>query len=135
MVRLAISPHSRLEVSRTELRRSGTSFTYHTVAEMRRRFPNRPLIFIIGADTIPELPTWHRYRELLQMIRFVAVSRPGYARVVANGIEKRLTVLRVKGLRASSTAIRKAIARGSRSPGLPPTVAAFIRRHGLYQEN
>ena len=34
--------------------------------------------FIIGADMIEYLPKWYRIDELLELVHFVGVKRPGY---------------------------------------------------------
>lgn len=136
MVKLAVKTYKRFAVSSIEMRRPGLSFTYDTVQAMRRRFPRRTLYFLIGADTIVELKTWYRYRALLKQIQFVVVSRPGYALQPLHGFRKRFTPLPVRGLKASSTEVRARLARGQRSvPELPPRVAAYIRRQGLYRSH
>ena len=40
--------------------------------------PTNEFYFIIGADMIEYLPNWHRIDELVDMVNFVGVKRPGY---------------------------------------------------------
>lgn len=84
------SPHDRLtmtraaaaeqglEVSPIELERIGPSYTIDTVRELQRLHPDDTFFFIIGGDTLGELPTWREAARLLGEVRFVVVNRPGY---------------------------------------------------------
>jgi len=134
MVRLAVGCRRRFAVSPLEMKRHGPSFTFDTVRAMRRRFPLADIYFIIGTDTIRELRTWHRYRDLLGEVRFAAVARPGYPFSRRLGpIEKRLILLPTGGLNVSSTALRSQLARGRFPSALPRPVRDYIRRRGLYR--
>lgn len=132
MTRLLAGGHPGLTVSRMELRRRGPSFTVTTLRALRRR--HRDLVFIIGADTVPELPTWHRWREVLGLARIAAVTRPGHRLRPLRGFESRFTLVPVRGLAISSSRLRATLARG-RNPGpaLPRPILRYIRRRGLYR--
>jgi len=141
MVRLLIKGRPGLAVQDLELRRSGPSYTLDTVRAMRRRFPGRTLYWIVGADTVREIPTWHRWRTLLRLIRFIVVSRPGYSLTPLRGHASRFLPLPIRGTKASASRLRGRFARerSQRTPirtagpaPLPRAIAAYIRRHGLY---
>jgi len=134
MVSLALRPFPRFSVSRVETDRRGVSYTVETARLLRRRHPGRELFFLIGADTADHLRTWKRYRELLRLVHFAVITRPG---VALRGLPRggRFTILRTRGLPFSSRAIRRRLARGTTAaPGLPPAVARYIRARGLYRE-
>jgi len=133
MVKLAVGRHPGLAVSAIEMRRPGPSYTIDTVRAFRRRFPGRPLYFLVGADTVRDIPHWHRWRDLIRTVRFVAVSRPGFRLAPLHGYAGRFLLLACRGYRASSAGLRARLARGGRAPELPPKVAAYIRRHRLYR--
>lgn len=40
--------------------------------------PNTAFYFIIGGDMIDQLDTWHRIDELVELITFIGVNRPGW---------------------------------------------------------
>jgi len=50
MTELATEPYHYFEVTDIELQRSGVSYTYDTVMELKARYPEYELYFIIGAD-------------------------------------------------------------------------------------
>src|SRR5204862_4441289 len=39
---------------------------------------NRRLFFLIGADSLSEITTWHEWQRLLRMCDLIVVTRPGY---------------------------------------------------------
>ena len=62
-----------------ELRRQGLSYTYHTVEALRARYPDQPLLLMIGADAFAQLHTWHRWQALLSLAHLLVCARPGAA--------------------------------------------------------
>ena len=78
MTELAVADNPHFMVSDMELRRSGVSYTIDTIRELHRLYPDNSLHFIIGADSVAQLHTWHNIEEMLELARFVAVWRPGY---------------------------------------------------------
>lgn len=78
MVELAVAGNPAFEARDLELRREGPSYSLDTVRELRAaRGEAWDLYFVIGADTLPELATWHRVAELAELCKFVVFSRPG----------------------------------------------------------
>ena len=59
MTELAVEGCHYFEVSDVELKRSGISYTYDTVLELKKQYPGYELYFIVGADSVPQLSTWH----------------------------------------------------------------------------
>lgn len=79
MARLAVADDPFFTVSDVEVRRSGPSFTVWTVEQYRRELgPQVPLYWIIGADSLPELHSWFRIAELVELCDIVTAVRPGY---------------------------------------------------------
>lgn len=77
MVRLALEGYNNFTASDMELKREGKSYTFDTVAELKKEYPHAQLYLIIGADMLHSLMNWHRPLELLQSVEIIAVSRPG----------------------------------------------------------
>ena len=89
MLQLAIAGEGGLRVDRRELRRSGPSWTLDTLLDVRAEVGLRqPLIWLVGSDSLVQLHTWHRWRELLDHAHILAVQRPGSA-VDAEWIKRR----------------------------------------------
>ncbi|GAB3090845.1 nicotinate-nucleotide adenylyltransferase [Lysobacter terrae] len=160
MLDLATAGEAGLKVDRRELQREGPSYTVDTLMELRAQFGGAlPIAWLVGGDSLNQLHTWHRWRELFAHAHILAVQRPGAhidpeslartAPEVAAEVSSRwrtlaelaeapaggLAVLPLQELRPeSSTELRRRIAAGD--PGwrdwLPPSVAGFIDRHRLY---
>ena len=79
MVKLAIEGEPLFTASEIEIQRSGPSYTIHTVESYRASLPpETPLYWIVGGDSLPELGTWFRARDLVDLCTIVTAVRPGY---------------------------------------------------------
>ena len=79
MVSLAIRDFPRFTVDDREMHRKPPSYTYDTVKSLMADFPGRRYCFIIGVDALAGLESWYRWRDLLGMIHFVVMGRPGWS--------------------------------------------------------
>lgn len=78
LLALAIEGERGLQMDLRELHRAGPSYTFDTLAELRAQAsPSAPLAWLVGADSLLQLHTWHRWRELFDLAHIVAVPRPG----------------------------------------------------------
>ena len=140
MLRLAIRDEPRFKALDIEFHRPGKSYTLDTVRDLRVLHPGTGFVFIIGADTLPELPPWHRPLELLSLIRIVSLARPGFAPDPASihlpppWPGKLLADLRTgRPLDVSSRDLRAKIAAGQSVPLVPEPVMRYIQEHNLYR--
>lgn len=141
LLELACAGDPRLRPDPVELERDGVSYSYDTALALHARLPGAALHYVIGADTLADLPTWWRIRELAALVTFCPVTRPGWPLDVtplADAIAPRDVarirehVVAVEPHPASSTAIRAALAAGRRPDGLADAVYARILARGLY---
>ena len=75
MLEFALSGCSYFHVNRMELQRSGTSYTVETLREIHRDNPEDSLYFLIGGDSLRDLPDWREPEEIAQLATIVAVNR------------------------------------------------------------
>lgn len=142
MVELAIADNPFFRVCDFELHQTGPSYSITTVQHLLTTLgPETELFFIIGADAIVQITTWMRWRELLALCRFIAMTRPGYPLADLAQIAPELGSLRqqvqpieVPGLAISSTEIRLRLQRGwSIKYLVPVAVEQYISQHQLYR--
>lgn len=140
MLRLAIAGEPRFEALDVEFNRPGKSYTLDTVRALQALHPADAFAFIVGADTLPELPTWHRPLELLPLVRIVSLARPGFVpdaaaiRLPPPWPERLLADLRTgEPLDVSSREIRAKIAAGQPVSLVPDSVLRYIEEHNLYR--
>jgi nicotinate-nucleotide adenylyltransferase len=130
MAELAAEGDPRFAVSRLE-EGAGRSYSIDTVRKVRANLHDGDeLYFLIGADAFAEIETWHRWRELIQSVAFIVVSRPGHQYRIPEGA--RVERLETVDLPVSSSEIRAELASGKRPEEIPEAVLEYIYRHGLY---
>ncbi|WP_318615111.1 nicotinate-nucleotide adenylyltransferase [Sporosarcina sp. YIM B06819] len=129
MAELAAADIDGLVVSSFEVERGGISYTYDTIEQLKTLEPDNDFYFIIGGDMIDLLPEWHRIDELVKLIHFVGVGRPGTIGVT----DYPIVLVNIPQIDLSSTLIRQRFAsQGTVQLLIPPAVEAFIREEGLY---
>jgi nicotinate-nucleotide adenylyltransferase len=137
MCRLAVAGRDGFGVDDLEMQRIGPSYTIDTVRELRRRGFQR-LGWLIGADWLPKLPTWHRWNELKQEVQFVIARRPGFEidfdKLPADVQSLCDRVVEAPLIDISSTDIRQRVRLGQPISGLVhPEVERYIYDHRLYR--
>ncbi len=142
MVRLAIASNPRFEASSIELGRPGPSYSVDTLRQLRQnQRDGTDVFFIMGADSLKELPSWHDPAGLIASCRLVVVSRPGSPAVDSShldnlylGAKGRVTMLEVPGLDIASSDLRARVAMGRTIRYQSPNeVIAYIESNGLYR--
>ena len=130
MVELAAQSDPRFAASRLEEGQT-KSYSILTIERVRGEIdPKAELFFLIGADAFREIETWFRWRDVLERVEFIVLSRPGYTFDIPKGA--RVHRLETLSLDVSSTVIRRRLAAGETPPELPQAVLAYIRANALY---
>ena len=154
MLERAVAGRTGLDVSSVELERGGTSYTFDTLVELSNAQPSVRWFFLMGADALAGLETWHRARELVARFDLVVCDRPDAAfdperlpewireRLVSHDPDvapidpgPRIHRLELPPRDVSSRDIRHRLAEGEPIDSLvPPAVDRYIRAEGLYVE-
>jgi nicotinate-nucleotide adenylyltransferase len=126
MLRLATDGEKRYAIEERELADSATGYTVDTLRELKAGSDD--LYLIMGADQYSKLGSWHRPEEVQRLARLAVFARPGFALR-----EKDVSLVPMEPLAISASDIRSRVARGEDIGALvPPAVANYIRREGLY---
>lgn len=129
MVELLIAPYEEFTVETIELERGGISYTYDTMVALVEREPETKFFFIIGGDMIDSLHSWYNIDELVKLVQFVGIKRPG----TKSQSPYPVWMIEAPEINLSSTFIRDRIASGGTLRFLiPDEVEAYIRKEGLY---
>lgn len=132
MLKLAIADNPLFDIEQAELQRKGKSYTYDTMKALIAQNPDTDYYFIIGGDMVEYLPKWYKIDELVEMVQFVGVKRPGYT------IDTPYPIIWLDApmMDLSSSLIRKKIAQGCSIRYLvPEAVRIYILEKGLYLES
>nr|WP_312276825.1 nicotinate (nicotinamide) nucleotide adenylyltransferase [Moraxella sp. CTOTU46711] len=76
MLRLAIHDVPFLSIDETELQCQPPVYSFHTLSEFKKRYPNDLLIFVLGQDSVEQLDKWYRGFELLSLTNLWVLPRP-----------------------------------------------------------
>jgi nicotinate-nucleotide adenylyltransferase len=157
MIEAAIADNPTFRASDMEARRSGKSFSVDTLEILQQRDPSGERYFIVGLDSFRDIASWKEFTRLFELAHLVVTARPGVelpdpltALPVAvqndfcyDSQPKKLRhrsgnavlFLEETRLDISSTLIRCKVAAGESIRYLvPPSVAAYIHDHRLYQD-
>jgi nicotinate-nucleotide adenylyltransferase len=136
MLRAAVAGDGRFEISEVELKRGGVSYTIDTVRHFRVLFPDDQLYWIIGADQLPRMNLWKDAAELVRMIEFIFLERPGHPAKEAPEIAGlRLHSCAGHLIEISSSEIRDRSRRGLSLRYLcPQGVISHIEARSLYRK-
>jgi nicotinate-nucleotide adenylyltransferase len=141
MVRLATVEDPGFEISRVDIDRPGPHYAVDTMGILAQQFPGAELFYLIGGDSLHDLPTWHQPRQFLQACGGLGVMRrPGDSinldalESVLPGVSTRVHFITTPLLEISSTDIRERIASGHPFRYyLTPAVYQYILKTKLYQ--
>ncbi|MGC8938187.1 MAG: nicotinate-nucleotide adenylyltransferase [Thermodesulfovibrio sp.] len=150
MTELAVKDNPFFEVSDFETKQKKPSYTINTLTHLKRLYQKDTLFFIMGIDAFLELKSWYRYEELLRMVDFIIMSRPGFDNLqnyefiedeeaencfkIKNS-DKRAFFISVSPFWISSTQIRKMIQNEKSIRYLvPEEVRKYIEDNKLYRE-
>ena len=140
MVRIAIAGHPAFEVSDLETRRPGPHYSVETLEEVHRERPDDALFFLIGADSLADLPSWREPGRIAQMAAIVVVNRPGLEEVDPTRLPDfgpgahPMVAVTIPPVGIASSDLRRRLAEGrSIRYMVPRGVEAYIEAHGLYR--
>ena len=143
MTRLAVRNLDGFEVSDIEVERSGMTYAFDTLQQLREKYPDYGFYYIIGADTLEDLYSWYRIEDVARMTKFLVVGRNGItsdqlhiaALRAREDFGAQLIDAQYVGPDISSTEIRQRARQGLSLKGYTTNeVEAFIYRNELYKE-
>jgi nicotinate-nucleotide adenylyltransferase len=141
MLHAALQDDPRFEISRVEMDRPGPHYAADTVGLLAGQLPKARLVYLIGGDSLHDLPSWHEPGRFLEGIyRLGVMRRPGDSIDLARledklpGIGGKIRFIEAPLLEISSSQIRERVAagRGYRYY-LPPRVYQVVKRENLYR--
>lgn len=106
MTQLAIADNPFFEISDFEVTKKGKSYTIDTLRHFQKMYSkDTRLFFIIGEDSLAQLPRWKYIDDILKIADFIVVNRPGHTkdesdvphfRVVMPGIDISSSFIRLR---------------------------------------
>lgn len=156
MLELACEDEPALYVEPLELSLPAPSYTVKTLQHLRRTLGNEPLFFLLGEDSLYNLPSWYHWQSLTDYCHIVVMRRPASPGEPDETlrewlIERQCTQLETfyhqpaglvyytdsQDYAVSSTQLRDALTAGQTTDRvvtdwLSPAVLHYIKQHKLY---
>lgn len=135
---LAFAGLDRVVVDPRETLRSGATYTFDTLSELRAEFPAAQLFLVLGEDQARVFTTWHRWEAIVKLAIICVAARAdesgasgGFS--TESGPTTPFQRLELPLLSVSATDIRQRVAsHKSVSPLVFDSVARYIEQHHLY---
>ena len=139
MVRRAIADNPHFKLCTLEVERPGPSYTVDTLTMLRKQLGSEAsLFFILGRDTLAELPLWKEPKKVVQLCRLVFPPRLGskdlkHLEAAIPGLLDKVIQLDMPVIGISSAEIRQRIAQGLTIRYLVPAgVEKYITEQKVY---
>ena len=141
MAELATADVNYALVSRVDADRPGPHYTVDMVKLLlEQEGGETDFYFLMGMDSLRDLPTWHEASWLVEHVRLVALSRHdvqldwAHLEAALPGVRRRVIILDMPELELASHVLQARIRQGQPiRHQVPRAVEAYIQKHGLYR--
>jgi nicotinate-nucleotide adenylyltransferase len=114
LVQAALADNPVFEISRVDVDRPGPHYAVDTVRLLHDQLPGEELFYLMGGDSLHDLPTWYQPQELVRLCaQFAVMHRPTDAidlqtlEVLLPGIGAKVHFIEAPLLEISSSDIRE----------------------------
>ena len=144
MINISLKDYDNMESSDIELHREGKSYTFETLLELKKLYPNDELYLITGADMFLTLDKWREPETIFKTANIIGVPRvksdfekmEEYAENVIKPMGAKVFMLSQTVFdTASSTYVRENIEDYQKIKDMiTPEVYSYITEKGLYRK-
>jgi nicotinate-nucleotide adenylyltransferase len=141
MVEAAIGGHDIFGLSRIEIDRPGPHYAVDTMQLLAKDHAGKNLVYLIGGDSLRDLPEWNRPQEFIDACAAIGVMRRPRTRIDLDdlaqalpGLSAKLEFVDAPLLEISSSEIRERIRDGGHYRFyVSGAVYEIIQKRGLYK--
>lgn len=140
MLERAIADNDHFHISRVDIDRPGPHYSVDTVRLIAESYPDAELYFVMGGDSLRDLPTWYHPAEFIQLCKLAVMRRPDETvqpdmhEHILPGLAQRVVMIDAPLVGISSTMIADRIGqRLSARYLVPDPVLAYILECRLYE--
>ncbi len=140
MIALAIAGNLRFALSRVDVDRPGPHYTVDMIRILQAQQPDTEFYFVLGGDSLHDMPRWYHPRELIGLCKLAVMARPGGEVIpdldadILPGLRDRVVVIDSPMLGFSSTEVADRLEAGKSVRYLvPDAVLSYIQTHRLYE--
>jgi len=139
MLEIAIQRRPEFSIDLVDIERAGPSYTKETLALLTGKFPEDQLVFLMGEDSLQDLPTWNSPERILSLAEIGVGARPGVDVDLKRlfsllpSARGRVSVVEIPLIGISSRDIRRRVQEGeSISYQVTEGVERYIVENGLF---
>jgi len=135
MLELAIGGMPLFSVDSIEIDRDEPSYTVHTLATFKERYPKAALYLILGSDSFNGIDSWFDYEKIFDLALLAVAARPGDEELRIDLLHRVPVITCRNGnfVDVSSSFVRRRVKEGLGIDAfVPETVARYIKDKGLY---
>lgn len=141
MVAIAIQGNPAFQLSRVDIDRPSPHYAIDTVNILKQEYPGAEMYYLMGGDSLHDLPTWNRPQDFIKTCDGIGVMRRHADQVdleslekVLPGISRKVKIVEAPILEISSQQIRQRIVEGmGYRYYLRDAVYQAITEMGIYQ--
>lgn len=75
----ALKDNPAFQISKVDIDRPAPHYTYETLRILKQIYPDRDIVFLMGGDSLIDLPKWKNPQEILAVCsEIVVMHRPGF---------------------------------------------------------
>jgi nicotinate-nucleotide adenylyltransferase len=141
MLERVVQNDNRFGISRADVDRPGPHYSLDMVQIIQRQYPDAELYFVMGGDSLRDLPRWHQPAAFIRLCRLAVMRRPGDAvqpdmhEAILPGLAERVVIIEAPLIGISSTEIADRLSQGHSVRYLvPPAVWDYIVENNLYEK-
>jgi len=141
LLEAALVDNSKFEISRVDIDRAAPHYTFETLRILGERYPADDIVFLMGDDSLRDLPQWEKPEELLSNCKEIGVMRRPGAEInmpevehLIPGLSSKVKWVEAPLLEISGRLIRKRLRLGEPVRYfLPDEVYRIIKAKNLYR--
>jgi len=142
LLEVALGDNPDFKISRIDIERPGPHYAFESMQQLREKFPQSHLVYLIGGDSLRDLPRWQNPLELIRFSDQIGVmDRPGESAALDKlesqlpGLGAKLVWIESPLIEISGKMIRQRLKTGGPVKYfLPDTVYRKIKEKGLYRD-
>jgi nicotinate-nucleotide adenylyltransferase len=140
MLKIAVTGNPRFEISFVDIWRQPPYYARDTIYKLRERYADDHLFFLMGSDSLINLPGWYHPQELVGACDGLGVMIRPEAQIdeirleeIIPGLFQKVKFISAPLIEISSSDIRRRIAQGEPFRYyLHPEVYEYLRRQNCY---
>lgn len=137
MCRIVAEDFKKAQLCLAEFEREGKSYTFDTVTEFLKKYPQNKFTFVCGGDMLISFDKWYRYEELMKLLPFTVFRRTDTDNAEFDRMAEKLSSngMKLKVMDEIITAVSSSYIRNNFEKSrdlLPDRVYDYIKNRGIY---